>query len=111
MSEKRTQAAATVLAEMFLGLGRESTEQRIGYYLRLLEHIDPRLLREACDAAVLAREDDFLPGPGAIARAARSIEGQRREALREQNRRLELEAARAEVTSNRNQVQGGRPRG
>ena len=81
-ADPHAELRATVLAEMFLGLGKEATEERVGYYLRLIGKTDPGLLRDACDAAVLARPDDWVPGPGEVMRHVRRLVGERREEAR-----------------------------
>ena len=97
---------ATVLAEMFLGLGKEATPERVSYYIKHAGNVDPGVLRSACDAAVLSRSDDWVPGPGEIMRQVRRIVGKRREeakdlercAIREATRRQVLEERAGEAT-------------
>ena len=108
-----TKLQATVLTEMFLGLGAEATEERLAYYLRLLASVPPDVLAPACDAAVMARDEGYPPSPGAILREARRIRGGRLvrarqirdQARRDSERRLVLaeragEAAQGVSTGN-----------
>ncbi len=88
---------AAVLAEMFLGLGSDATDNRIGYYLRLLANVPPSLLRVACDCAVLQSDSGYPPSPGAIIRQAERINRERRVEERERSRREIAEAERAAV--------------
>lgn len=77
--ERRLRAEQiTVLAEMFVGLGHEAPDERVEYYLRLLHRVPPRILRMACDKAVLDERGGFVPGPGQIMQAAEEIESKRR---------------------------------
>jgi len=101
VDDRTKQENATVLAEMFLGLGKESTVEKIAYYLRLLGSLQPWVLRKACDAAVLARSDDWIPGPGEINRQARRILGEVRERERETVAQLERENYRRTVLAER----------
>ena len=102
MSEIRPdEVRATVLVEMFLGLGKEATRERVAYYLRHAGQVDPAVLRDACDAAVLARSDDWVPGPGEIMREVRKLVGARRVEARELERARERVAARRQVIAER----------
>lgn len=76
------QLRTTALVEMFTGLGAEVSENRVAYYLRLLERVPPMILRAACDRAVLASSTGYPPGPGEIIRAAEAIHDERAKALR-----------------------------
>jgi hypothetical protein len=72
----------TVLTEMFLGLGTEAVEERVAYYLRLLQRVPVDILRLACDHAVCESTNGFVPGPGQIIQAAETIHAARVKAKR-----------------------------
>ena len=91
----------TVLAEMILGLGKEATPERVAYYIKHAGNVDPGVLRVACDAAVLNRSDDWVPGPGEIMRQVRRIVGKRREEARDRERFELRDSTRRQVLDER----------
>ena len=61
------------LVEMFTGLGREATEEKLAYYGNLTKGIPIQIFKKSCRLAALDAKGGWPPGPGDIVSAALEI--------------------------------------